>query len=69
MLCVLNLWPMGIKSGGQCGKSGAKREALNCPWLKHVRCNPYVAPRRNQKSKYIIVHSTYSISYITSHII
>ena len=36
------------------------------PSFKHVRCNPYVAPRRNQKwPKYIIVHSTYIIYYIT----
>ena len=36
------------------------------PIIKHVRCNPYVAPRRNQKlPKYIIVHSTNIIYYIT----
>ena len=35
--------------------------------VKHHRCNPYVAPRRNQKwPKYIIVHGTYIISYITN---
>ena len=36
------------------------------PLTQQVRCNPYVAPRRNQRwPKYIIVHSTYIIYYIT----
>ena len=49
---------------GSCSSS-PRRSELN-GGLVHVRCNPYVAPRRNQKwPKYIIVHSTYIIYYIT----